>query len=168
MNINKKKQIEKIYNVLLKTKVSDDEYDSTQIPFYLFDNKNDFEVEHELIENIPEGLNRNIKIIYDILGNPKKEIYMKEWTIFSVNKALEIYKEYCNNGQTNVFDIGFCYLGMGHILIIACDLSTHLLFYHNGGGSNGYDCEANFQEIIKNGSKDKKQIYFSEWFYLKN
>lgn len=163
--MNKEKHIRKIYNVLSKSKVSDDEYDSTQIPFYLFDKKNDFEINHELIENIPKGLNRNIKIIYDILGNPKKEIYMKEWTIFSVNKALEIYKEYCNNGQTNIFDIGFIYQGMGHIRIIACDLTTHLLFYHNGGGSNGYDCENNFHETIKNGSKNKEQYFFSEWFY---
>jgi hypothetical protein len=161
----KSERILKIYKKLEKAKVSDDDHDSTQEPFYMFDKKSDFTVGHDNSIEVPEGLNRNVKTIYDILGDPKKEIYFNEWTMFSLNKAMNVYKEYCDNGQTNVFDIGFCYIGMGHILLVACDLTTHLLFYHRGGGSNGYDSESNFQDTIKNGSKDHQQLYFYQWFY---
>ena len=161
----KSERVLKIYKKLENSKISNDDHDSTQEPFYMFDKKNDFEIGHDNNIEVPEGLNRNIKTIYDILANPKKEIYFNEWTMFSLNKAIKIYNEYCENGQTNVFDIGFCYIGMGHILIVACDLTTHLLFYHPGGGSNGYDRELNFQNTVKNGSKDHQQLYFTQWFY---
>ena len=164
--INKKKVIERIMNVLKKGRISTEGYNSTQIPFFMNDNnETEFSIDFEAVENIPEGLNRNIKLIYDILGNSKKEIYLDKWTIMSLETAMEIYDEYCQNGQTNVFDIGYRYLGMGHIEIISCDLSTHLLFYHRGGGSNGYDSEDNFQDIIKNGSNGLNQKPFTEWFY---
>ena len=47
----------------------------------------------------------------------------------SLDKAIEIYKNYCNNGQNKVFDIGYRYMGMGHIEVISCDLDSHLLFF---------------------------------------
>ena len=162
------RNINKILKILEQSKVSCNNYDSIQQPFFSSDNNgNKFVINFQSLSNynIPESLNRNIILIYKILGDPTKEIYIGEWTILSLDKALSIYQEFCNNGQKNVFDIGYRYLGMGHIEVISCDLKTHLLFYRRDGGSNGYDREANYQNLIKNGSHNYKQFFFSKWFY---
>ena len=162
---NKKKVISRMMDVLKESKVSSDDYNTSNQPFFLNeDQSSDFKIDFNVIENVPEGLNRNVKLMYDILGTSKKEIYINDWTIMSLDQAMEVYNEYCKNDRKDVFDIGYVYLGMGHIGIVACDLNTHLLYYHRGGGSNGYDREENFQEVIKNGPKEK-QIYFTKWFY---
>ena len=83
----------------------------------------------------------------------------------SLNEALERYKVICAKGQTNVFDIGYKYDGMGYINVLSCDLTNHLLFYRLDGGSNDYDRQYNFNELIKNGSEPYKKFYFSKWFY---
>jgi hypothetical protein len=116
-------------------------------------------------EQIPEGLNRNIKVIYQILGHQKKEIYYGQWTIMSVDEALQRYKELCNQGQTNVFDIGYKYGGMGYIDVLSCDLTSHLLFYRVDGGSNDYDRLYNLNQLINEGSRPYDKFYFSDWFY---
>ena len=53
----------------------------------------------------------------------------------------------------------------GYITVISCDLKTHLLFYRPDGGSNGYDRQDNYQNLIKNGSHNYQQFFFSKWFY---
>ena len=35
--------------------------------------KENFEIDHNIIKYVPEGINRNISLIYDILGNSKKK-----------------------------------------------------------------------------------------------
>ena len=37
------------------------------------------------------------------------------------------YKELCSKGQTNVFDIGYRYLGMGHIEML---LVIYIIIYY--------------------------------------
>ena len=83
----------------------------------------------------------------------------------SLDQALERYKVICAMGQSNVFDIGYKYDGMGYINVLSCDLTNHLLFYRLDGGSNDYDREANLNDLLKNGSTPYEKIYFSEWFY---
>ena len=162
------RNINKILKILEQSKVSCNDYDSTQQPFFSSDNYgNKFVINFQSLSNynIPESLNRNIILIYKILGDPTKEIYIGKWTILSLDKALKNYKEYSKNGQNNVFDIGYRYLGMGHIEVISCDLKSHLLFYRRDGGSNSYDRQANYQNLIKNGSHNYQQFFFSKWFY---
>ena len=43
------------------------------------------------ILELPEGLNRNIKLMYELIGNPDIEVYIRDWTFLSLNKAIEIY-----------------------------------------------------------------------------
>ena len=162
------KNINKILKILEQSKVSCNDYDSTQQPFFTSDSsQNKFTINFQSLSNynIPESLNRNIILIYKILGDPDKEIYIGEWTILSLKKALSIYQDFCNNGQNNVFDIGYRYLGMGHVEVISCDLKSHLLFYHRDGGSNGYDRQINYNNIIKYGSESCEKFFFSKWFY---
>ena len=162
----KKKNIEKILTILMKGKISNESFNSSKEPFFKKDfYEKDFEINKKEIKNFPEGLNHDIKLIYNILGDPDKEIYLGDWTIMSLKSALESYKDYCENGQNRVFDIGFRYMGMGHIELISCDLETHLLLYHMGGGSNGWDREANYKDILNYDGKDAIQINFEDWFY---
>lgn len=163
---NRRKTTKRMIRVLNKCFLSNEKFDSTKVPFFRRDNDFDnFMIDSKKIENIPENLNRNISLLYHIIGNPKKELYIGEWTLFSLEYALEIYNEYKKNGQSNVFDIGYKYLGMGHIELISCDMKSHLLFYHRGGGSSGWDREENFKEIVNNGPDNYQKYYFSDWFY---
>lgn len=162
------RNINKILKILEQSNVSCNDYDSTKQPFFSSDNNgNKFVINFQSLfnYNIPETLNRNVILIYKILGDHTKEIYLGEWTIMSLDKSLKNYKEYSDNGQNNVFDIGYKYEGMGHITVISCDLKTHLLFYRPDGGSNGYDREDNYQNLIKHGSGHYEQFFFSKWFY---
>ena len=166
---NERKTTEEILKVLKKGSISKEEYQSTQEPFFCNDPRSEsFDIEfnnNEIYKDIPLGLNRNIILIYKILGNPKKEIYLGRWTILSLEEALKQYKDYCEKGQKKIYNIGYKYLGMGHVQVVSCDLDSHLLFYRNDGGSNGYDRIANYEDIINNGSKNHKQFFFTEWFY---
>jgi hypothetical protein len=154
--------------VLNNTTISSIDYVSTKEPFFWnINNRQAFQQFNNLFVDaqIPEGLNNNIKILYQILGHQKREIYYGPWTIMSLNEALERYNVICAKGQSNVFDIGYKYSGMGYIDVLSCDLTNHLLFYRPDGGSNDYDRQYNCNELIKNGSQPYKKFYFSEWFY---
>ena len=168
LTAKKTKRINKIFALLQKATISSIDYVSSKEAFYrndstsiMFQQFNNLFVDAQ----IPEGLNNNIKIIYQILGHQKREIYYGPWTIMSLNEALERYKVICAKGQTNVFDIGYKYDGMGYINVLSCDLTNHLLFYRPDGGSNDYDRQYNYNELIKNGSEPYKKFYFSRWFY---
>jgi len=164
---NKVKQIDKILSILNKCKISSDNHESSKEPFFSSSkNIEDFKVDYKHInKKIPESLNRNIKIIYELLGDNYREIYIGDWTIMSINESIKRYEEYCKNGQNKVFDIGYKYLGLGHIELISCDLETHLLFFRHDGGSNGLDRELNFNRVINEGASNYRKFYFSEWFY---
>jgi len=168
LTAKKSKQINKILALLEKATISSIDYVSSREAFFWnINNRQAFQQFNNLFVDaqIPEGLNNNIKMLYQILGHQKREIYYGQWTIMSLNEALERYKIICAKGQSNVFDIGYKYDGMGYITVLSCDLTNHLLFYRLDGGSNDYDRQYNLNELIKNGSQPYKKFYFSEWFY---
>ena len=170
MNINKfaheqQKQIQKIFTKLTEGSLSQKDYLSTQQGFFVNDkNKYPFEVGHELLPELPQALNRGIQMLYKIIGDPKREVYLGSCTIMSLNHCLDIYNDYLSNGQDKVFDVAYEYAGMGHIRVLSCDLTTHKLFYHIAGGSNGWSREENFQELIKKNPTEEPQQYFTDWF----
>lgn len=164
-SINEKtKQINKILNLLNKSKLSDEGFKSTKQPFFCKENKNDFLIGYKTIKEMPTNLNRNFKLLFEIVGNPEKEIYINEWTILSFNEALSQYKSYCDEGQFNVFNLAYRYIGLGHIEVLSCNLFNNLLFLRRDGGSNGWDREANHKEIIKFDYKNYKYFYFYHWY----
>ena len=166
--IKKQSEVNKIFEVLKTCAISSTDYVSSKEPFFKNDNsRQPFQQFNMLFNNeqIPEGLNKNIKVIYQILGHQKKEIYYGQWTIMSIDEALERYKELVSQGQTNVFDIGYKYGGMGYIDVLSCDLTSHLLFYRVDGGSNDYDRLYNLNQVINEGSRPYDKFYFSTWFY---
>ena len=159
----KEKQIQAIRGLLENAKMSQKNYESSREPFFLMNQANDYQDNYESIPELPEALNRHFKLLYEIVGNPEVEIYIGEWTLMSLNEALEKYKQYCSDGQSTIFDIGFRYLGMGHIEVLSCNLYNHLLFYRRDGGSNGWDREANYKELIEFKYQKYEYLYFTEW-----
>ena len=165
---NKTAEVNQILEVLKTCAVSSNDYVSSHEPFFKNDSASQPFQQYNMLyvdAQIPEGLNRNIKTIYQLLGNPKKEIYCGPWTIMSVDEALQRYKELTRQGQSNVFDIGYKYGGMGYIDVLSCDLTSNLLFYRVDGGSNDYDRLYNLNQLVKEGSGPYDKFYFSNWFY---
>ena len=159
----KRKQINSVKELLKDAKISKSEYDSTKEPFFQRDEKDNFTEDFKEIPEIPESLNRHIILLYQIIGNPKVEVYIKDYTIMSLDKCLERYKNLCEQGQELVFDFAFRYMGMGHIEVLSCDLTNHLLFKRDDGGSNGWEREAHYNELLNYKPGDKKYLYFTQW-----
>lgn len=142
---------------------------SSQMPFFNIERDNNslekiiINNKRELNNEIPNSLNRNIKGIYQYFVSDDEELYLYDWIFFSINEAIDIYKNYCSQGRSDVFDIAYRYLGLGHIRMLSCDLNSHLLFIRMDGGANGFDREINYKNLIKNGSKDYPKINFTQW-----
>ena len=145
----KKKQIKTLLKFLEKAQLSNPKHDSTKEPFFRGGDRESFLMDNKDLPKFPDTLNRHIKVLYEIIGNPDIEVYIGEWTILSLNRAMESYEQLCKDGQESVFDVAFQYRGLGHIRVLACDLENHLLFYRPDGGSNGWDREANYKKIVK-------------------
>ena len=161
---SKKKQLESILNLLEKSKVSEEGYESSNKPFFMKGVPSDFKVNHKSIPDLPDTLNRHFKLFYQVVGDPDREVYIDDWTIMSLNEALKQYKDYCSNGQKNVFNIGYKYAGMGHIEVLSCNLYNHLLFIRMDGGSSGWDREYNYKKILKFDYKEYEYFYFHKWY----
>tara|TARA_B100001093_G_scaffold236674_1_gene226778 strand:- start:145 stop:666 length:522 start_codon:yes stop_codon:yes gene_type:complete len=159
----KKKQVISVQELLKKSIKSNEGHDSTQEPFFQGDKGGILEMDHKELPEFPDSLNRHIKIMYECIGNPDIEVYLGEWTIMSLNKSLGNYNHYCTDGQENIFDIAFKYMGMGHIMVLSCDLRNHLLFKRNDGGSNGWDRKANYDNLLKYKTGDHQYMYFCQW-----
>lgn len=161
-----KRRGQRILNRLSQGTMSSSNYKSSDEPFFRRDkNKKPFEQGYDTLPEFPEGLNNSIILMYRLMGELHKEVYLDGWTIMSVNESLTRYKKYCEEGQTEVFDIAYAYMGLGHIRVISCDLSTHRLYTRPDGGSNGYDRDFNHETMIKNGPSKDSQLFFSDWFY---
>ena len=94
-----------ILDLLENAKMSKKGHKSTRQPFFMQGGSSDFKAGHDTLPEIPESLNSHIKVMYELIGDPNKEVYIGEWTILSLNKSLQNYKQYCDDGQKNIFDI---------------------------------------------------------------
>ena len=161
----KKKQVNTVLDFLKKSKMSNENYKSSIEPFFYNDiESKEFKENYKTIPELPDALNRHIKILFELISNSEIEIYINEWTIMSLDECLERYKLLCEENPKNiVFDIGYRYMGMGHVQMISCNLYNHLLFYRMDGGSNGWDREANHKELINFNHQKYNYIYFHQW-----
>ena len=159
----KAEQVLNVQQFLEKAIMSNEGYDSTQEPFFQRNKATNLQMNYKDLPEIPESLNRHIKIIYEYIGNPDIEVYIGDWTIMSLHKSLQLYNQYCNDDQKKVFDIAFQYAGMGHINVLSCDLENHLLFKRQDGGSDGWDREANYKELLNYKSENYHHMYFTQW-----
>ena len=123
-----------------------------------------FEMNFKDIGDIPSDLNKNFIMMYNIIGNPKAEAYINEWTILSLDEAREQYEDYCDHNQFNVFNIAYRYRGMGHVEVLSCNLYNHLLFLRYDGGSNEYERVDNYNDILKFDYKKYNYFGFEKWY----
>ena len=67
-HINQKtEQIRKVHNILKNAKLSKDDYNSSDQPFFMQEHSEDFKIGHITIPELPGGLNRNFKTFYEFL-----------------------------------------------------------------------------------------------------
>ena len=164
----------------LDIKISGNDYDSTIQPFFINDNnKNDYCLDSngEISNNINSvktlldneyfiKLPENIKEFYSIINTINKEIYINYWTFFSLSNTLERYNNYYKKDEIYTIDLAFRYLGMGWIQILFYDHITNKLYLRRDGGSNGFDREFNYNELIK--FCKNKSDYVDENFITKS
>jgi hypothetical protein len=132
-------------------------HDSTFLPFFLpnIDNENQnisIIEDNNLLLNIKFKELNLIKSITDFyLDNEayNREMYIENWTFFSITKILELVKHYIENNINNIVDLGFIYHGMGHIKVVYYNKITKKIHFRMDGGSNDYDRIANFNELKK-------------------
>ena len=135
-------------------------HDSTRQPFFLpnIDNNSNENQKINIIQDNNLLLNIEFKelnlekAITDFYLNNKAfniEMYIENWTFFSIKKILELYKYYIENDINNIVDLGFIYIGMGHIKIVYYNKITEKIYFRIDGGSNDYDRMANFNELKK-------------------
>ena len=167
------RRVNLLVDVMENAEMSEEGHNSAMAPFCMKGPCTPFRQDFKRLPELPEGLNRNFKYLYEIIGNPTVDVtlqteerqgeFMEEWTIMALDTALKIYQGYVKDGQTRVFDFAYRYLGMGHVEVVSCDLHTHNLFLHRDGGSNGYDRMLNHQKTVKfQGTPD--EFFFLQWF----
>lgn len=158
---NKKKQIDKILKFLNQSKISEEKYNSFSRGFFARCQTYDFKQGRKSIPEIPDKLNRDFKLLYELVSNPDVEIYVGKWIIISLKEALKIYDYYCKNDHKNTFDIAYKYLGEGIVQILSCDLQNNLLFIRIIRCM--YDFNIYINKDINFDSKKHKYINFETW-----
>ena len=161
---------------------SSSEYDSTQQPFFLNDNNIDnsnnnlyinsnnnikLKIDEILNLNNLNNLNNIVKEFYYYYENTDQELYINNWTFLSLNKILDLYKEY-QKDQIYIIDIAFTYIGMGWVKILSYDSQKNIFFIRRDGGSNCYDRDDNYnslKEYCKNNNNENIIIQKFESFY---
>lgn len=93
---------------------------------------------------------------------------MGDWTILSLNESINQYKEYCDKGQTNVFNVVLRYVGLGVVDILSCDSTSHCLLYRCNEGSNDYDRQHNYNEVLNYNSNKYNKFFFLIGFLISN
>ena len=73
---------------------------------YLVKNKRNVYGSGEYYQEMPEGLNISIQLLFHIIGNPDKGLEINEWNVMPLNEYLKIYNDYLSKSQTKIFDIG--------------------------------------------------------------
>ena len=149
---------------------SSEDWDSSQQPFFSgnIEDKNANNVDWKMVatnailEKLP-SIPRELRYIYQVLGNPSVEFYFKFWNLFSLNKIVERFAVYKENNQNNIVDFAIKNCGMGHCVICAYDVRDNKIFYRHDGGSSGWDREY-YWKFIKDyipNSTDKRD--FTHW-----
>ena len=136
--------------VPLKVDVSTPNHESNIEPFMAT------QVDTEIIENIEKleekinlidtGLSDDIKKFYRSIKSSTQEIYVKEWTLFSIDNIYNMLLKHREN-NIHITDIGLKYCGMGHCKVAFYDPQTNMIYYRHDGGSNGWDREERYNAL---------------------
>lgn len=77
-----------------------------------------------------------------------QEIYLNNWTFFSLDEIIKRNK-ILNENNITAIDICLQYRGMGHIKIVHYDYTNDTFYERYDGGSNGYDRNQNWENFKK-------------------
>ena len=135
-------------------------YDSTQAPFFMqcINNDNSYNISNIQLDTTHYNLINDFKNlllpndISDFFINNKafnNEIYINQYTFFSIKKILQLSQHYKNDNINNIIDIGFIYKGMGWISVIYYNTNFNKIFFRDDGGSNNYDRNYNYNLLKK-------------------
>ena len=149
---------------------SSENWDSSQQPFFAGDikDKNGSNVDWKMIatnsmlQNLP-SMPKELKYIYQVLGNPAVEFYFKFWNLFSLKKIIDRFALYQENDQNNIVDFAIKDCGMGHCVICAYDIHDNKIFYRHDGGSSGWDRKYYWEFIKDYIPKDTDKRDFTHW-----
>ena len=78
------------------------------------------------MEQLEGLLPDNLRDFYKFIGSSTQEIYIKYWTLFSIDNIIERRKIIMEDG-IEVTDFGMRYCGMGHCKIAFYDKNTLVL-----------------------------------------
>ena len=81
---------QKIHEFLKTGHMSDNDYVGSDMPFFMKDDNNTFMIGHHNLPEMPNNLNRDIVKMFQIIGNPQREVYINDWTIMSLNQCIQI------------------------------------------------------------------------------
>ena len=154
-------------------------HDSTIQPFFLPNVDNDSNENQNISIIEDNNLLLNIKFkelnlektITDFYLNNEafnKEMYIENWTFFSITKILELVKHYIENNINNIVDLGFMYHGMGHVKVVYYNKITKKIYFRMDGGSNDYDRMANFNELKKISNNEVAYVDGIDFTYFIN
>ena len=139
-------------------------YNSNLVPF-MENNKSDKIITDPLINDklgklyIPE----NIKNFYRDVSSSTQEIYINNWTLFSLDNILNMSKEYLLVGVPTI-DLGFTYMGMGHVHVAFYHPKFDTILFRMDGGSNDWERKDNRYDLINfDHNKFKKGITFEQF-----
>ena len=90
---------QKIYDFLKKGHMSDNDYIGSDIPFFMKNDNDIFTVGNYNLPKMPNNLNHDIVKMFQIIGNPQREVYINDWTIMSLNQCIQMYDIKCYNNQ---------------------------------------------------------------------
>ena len=128
-------------------KISTPEWSSNNMPAMLQSISGEI-IKDKSIEKKLNSINlpNEIKDFYKEIGTTLQEIYINEWTFFSIQNIIKMVEDY-KKDNIETIDFAYKYLGMGHVKVAFYDTRYQTIFYRNDGGSNGYDRQDNFEKL---------------------
>lgn len=107
--------------------------------------------------------------LYLLLGQTDLDFVYHHTTCLSLDEISKRYQVYCDNGQTDLLDIGITYHGMGHVNVLTYSRSEQTFFFRMDGGSNGYDREDNWKYVLQFQASElsSEERYTTEAAFLK-
>ena len=160
-------------------------YDSTIAPFFRsFIDENKEDITSESV--IPESYLINIDIInkftnlcqdkiienfYINNNGLDREIYIKDWTFFSIEKILNLDEMYNSNNIKNIIDLAYRYHGMGWIIVAFYYIPEKKIYFRMDGGSDGHDRIENFNKLknidkILQNKQDNQDKQFIDFLHI--
>lgn len=135
--------------------VSTPEWSSNNMPAMIQSTSGEIIIDRSIEKKLNSiNLPDEIKKFYIEIGTTLQEIYLREWTFLSLQNIIKMVENYKKDDIESI-DFAYKYLGMGHVKVAFYDPKNKSIFYRNDGGSNGYDRNDNYKNLVNfNNSSD--------------